>query len=375
MTTKVRFQVYAGLYNDLLNYLRQKEIILFDIVFDTFGFCATCYAADYKYIARRAKKYQTKTKIIKKIGLYFVLKPYTKRKGIVTGIILFYFLISIFSCVVWRIDIKANDKNMENEIAVQLFENFIYPGVFYDEDKFQAVQKKLILDNKISYVTMNFYKGVLNCQVSHSVEKEDYISDLKYEDIYAHLSGIVTDLRVYSGYSQVELGQGVSRGQLLVSSVHTDKHGRQFTSPVRAYIEADCEKNYSVTIPFDKEIEILTGKYDTETTVFVFGIPFEFKNTEQTDVDNRLEKTNIDYISVLGFRLPLTVRRTKYYELESMSRNSDILSARNIARLQIEQMIKNDEKLIREASRQYDYSFDSDSFTVNCIVKGCYQIT
>ena len=119
----------------------------------------------------------------------------------------------------------------------------------------------------------------------------------------------------------------------------------------------------------------MTGKYDTETTVFVFGIPFEFKNTEQTDVDNRLEKTNIDYISVLGFRLPLTVRRTKYYELESMSMNSDILSARNIARLQIEQMIKNDEKLIREASRQYNYSFDSDSFTVNCIVKGCYQIT
>ncbi len=85
MTTKVRFQVNAGLYNDLLNYLRQKEIILFDIVFDTFGFCATCYAADYKYIARRAKKYQTKTKIIKKIGLYFVLKPYTKRKGILTA--------------------------------------------------------------------------------------------------------------------------------------------------------------------------------------------------------------------------------------------------------------------------------------------------
>ena len=52
-----------------------------------------------------------------------------------------------------------------------------------------------------------------------------------------------------------------------------------------------------------------------------------------------------------------------------------VLSARNIGRSQIDYMIKNDEKLMKEKERQYDYFFNEDSLTVNCIVQGCYQIT
>ena len=375
MTAKVRFQVTAGLYNDLLNHLRQNEIIIFDVVFDSFGFYATCNATDYRYIARQAKKYQTRTRIIKKSGLYFILKPFKERKGIIGGVILFYFLIYLFSGVIWRIDINAEDEILENNIAVQLYENGIFPGVFYNEDKFSSVQKKLILDNNISYVTMNFYKGVLVCKIRDSVEKEDYIADLKTEDLYATLSGIISDLRVYSGYSMVELGQGVSQGQLLVSSVHTDRHGRVFTSPVRAYVEAECEKTYSVTIPFEKQTEILTGRHTTIYTVFVFGIPFEFEGTEPYSFNNQMEKTKLEYISFLGFRLPVTVIKTEYYEIESVNLHNDILSARNIGRSQIDYMIKNDEKLMKEKERQYDYFINEDSLTVNCIVQGCYQIT
>ena len=32
-------------------------------------------------------------------------------------------------------------------------------------------------------------------------------------------------------------------------------------------------------------------------------------------------------------------------------------------------------RLMKEKERQYDYFFNEDSLTVNCIVQGCYQIT
>ena len=88
-----------------------------------------------------------------------------------------------------------------------------------------------------------------------------------------------------------------------------------------------------------------------------------------------MEKTKLEYISFLGFRLPVTAVKTEYYEIESVNLHNDILSARNIGRSQIDYMIKNDEKLMKEKERQYDYFFNEDSLTVNCIVQGCYQIT
>ena len=90
MFSKVEFEVVSGLYSAFLNWIVENEISVSDIRSTDFGFTAVCNAKDYKKLAGNAKKFQCRTKIIKRKGVYFKLRKTLKRKGLFAGIALVY---------------------------------------------------------------------------------------------------------------------------------------------------------------------------------------------------------------------------------------------------------------------------------------------
>ena len=374
MASKIKFIAVAGLYNAILNHLADKDIPVFNIVFDDFGFSAVCYAQDYKTVAELGRKYGTKIRILKKQGLYFRLKNILNRKGLLAGVAVSLLLYMIFTHIVWTVDIKTDNPELKNDIAVQLYTQGIYTGTFYSKEEFAKAAKNLLRINKtISYISLNFYQGILVCEINEKTEKADYISTLSSEDIYSSLSGVISDLRVYEGYAQVELGQSVSRGQILVSHTHTDRHGRVFTAKTRAYIEAIADKTYTVEIPFNKRTMMITGQKTTEKTLITpFGSLLLTSAAVPADF---LQKTKMEYLSVMGFHLPVLLITDDFYHTDTVTINHDSLTARKIGQLQLENMIKNDEKLKYEINRNYDYILKEDSLVVFCHINGCYEIT
>ena len=139
MTSKVYFEVYSGLYCEFLNYLVEKEIFVSLIKSTDFGFTATCMAKDYKKIARAAKKFQCKTKIIRKNGLYFKSRKVLARKGIVLSAALVFLYVFLFSKLIWRIDIIAPSKNITEDVNSILYDNNCYAGAVFNQEKNQNI--------------------------------------------------------------------------------------------------------------------------------------------------------------------------------------------------------------------------------------------
>ena len=376
MVAKVKIRSYSGLSNDFLNYLCENNIAVFNIVFDQFGFTAVCYAEDYKFIAKAGKKYQVKVRIQQKKGLWFSCRVLLKRKGIIAGAAVILVILYLFSFLIWDIKINISDEAMKNELTAQLFNRNIYPGIFYTEEKLTKAEKELLrINDKIKYISLNFYKGVLNCEINLKTTKEDYLFEMTNENIYAKLSGIISNLRVYDGYSVVKLGQSVMAGDVLVSSTYTDKHSNSYSSNTMAYIEAICDKTYSIEIPFNKREKIFTGESFAEKTIYFLDYEKNIITVDDSVKQNSVYKSQLEYFTFLGFHLPLTVKTTHYYTLQRISITSDSLTARKIGQLQIEYMIQSDEKLKQEINRQYEYVLGENSITVHCHINGYYDIT
>ena len=376
MFAKVVFQATAGLYTQFLNFLAENNIQLSEINHTSFGFTAVCYGEDYFFIARNSKKFQTKIRIVEKKGAYFHFRKIKRRKGVIVASVMFLILVYIFSNIIWVVNIHTADNRLKNIIAAQLFSYNIYPGAIYTEEKLERVADKIMLENdSLGYITLNFYKGTLDCNIYQRTNREEYINNLGADNIVAMKSGVITDIRVYDGFSQVTLGQSVFAGETLVSNIYTDKYGNIYTGWTRAYIEAACEEIYTVFIPFSKKANLLTGTQSSDISIYFLDNEFEVKKDDNMGNENSLKTEKLEYYSFMGFRFPLTVKMVTYYHTEEKTIEKDTSIALSYGKLQLEHMIKNDEKLKKEISRTYDYNLQQDGIIVRCKVSGIYEIT
>ncbi|MBR5520843.1 MAG: sporulation protein YqfD [Oscillospiraceae bacterium] len=376
MFARVIFTVRYGYYSDFLNEILNQEITLENVQQAEYGFTACCYAEDYIKISRMAAGFQCRTKIVRKKGMYFLLKPYIKRKGLILSRLLLPVLCCFYGCVIWKIDIKTTDDVIKNKIACSLYNQGIYRGNICTKDKLTDAQRLLMLENKdLGYVTLNFYKGILTCEVYKRDEKKDEKNTYEYRDIVSQLTGVVRDVRVYRGFSNVQPGQPVSAGDILVRYNETDSKNRYYESQTAAYIAGECEKKYSVFIPYDKKVAVYTGQQYSEETVNFLGKEFNIKPNEITNLSMCTKQSSITTGNFGGFILPFTVKKVTYSVMEYVQISTELPEIRNIAQTQLNNMIINDRKLEKEFYRNYDYRLETDGISAVCTVDGLYIMT
>ena len=299
MTSKVYFEVYSGLYCEFLNYLVEKEIFVSLIKSTDFGFTATCMAKDYKKIARAAKKFQCKTKIIRKNGLYFKSRKVLARKGIVLSVALVFLYVFLFSKLIWRIDIIAPSKNITEDVNTILYENNCYAGAVFNQEKNQNIIQKIFMDvDNVGYVTLNFYKGILTCKVDATINKMPYLENSTSGNITASLDGVIEELEIYNGFSDIQIGQTVLKGDVLVEPTYVDRNGTLQQVMPRAFIKAYCLKEYSAQTDFNKEVFIRTGKYTEQVSLKFIGKKILIKKADidaykQYESEKYFENINI----------------------------------------------------------------------------------
>ena len=376
MTSKVYFEVYSGLYCEFLNYLVEKEIFVSLIKSTDFGFTATCMAKDYKKIARAAKKFQCKTKIIRKNGLYFKSRKVLARKGIVLSAALVFLYVFLFSKLIWRIDIIAPSKNITEDVNSILYENNCYAGAVFNQEKNQNIIQKIFMDvDNVGYVTLNFYKGILTCKVDATINKMPYLENSTSGNITASLDGVIEELEIYNGFSDIQIGQTVLKGDVLVEPTYVDRNGTLQQVMPRAFIKAYCLKEYSAQTDFNKEVFIRTGKYTEQVSLKFISKKILIKKAD-TDVYKQYESEKyFENITILGFSLPLTKETIRFYEKESVNIEKDEQSAYDAAKKAVDTTIKSDTSLLVADKYEYYSKTTEDGVTVFCRVYGHYDIT
>ena len=375
MYPKVKFYVEGGMYSEFLNSLTESFSLL-NITPEKLGFTATCYASDYKHIARLSKKFQCRISIKEKIGFYFKINKFTGRKGVRAGIVIYLILSFIFSHIVWNISINTTDLNLKSEILNSLYRQGIHAGSYFEKQKLADACKNTMIElEDYADISLNFYKGVIHCNVNKRYIKEDYLKGTNDGDIKSSLSGIVTDVRVYSGFPKVETGQSVSAGDVIVACIELDQFNNVYYEKTRAYIEALCDKTYSVYIPYEKECDLYTGETSKEIHINILNKKFKIKDSNCNEWNDKTSVSKVKYLSFLGFHLPITTEETTFYRIETFKISNDALSLDEIAKYQIRQMIQNDVKLKEEVRKTYDYKLKDDGLQLICTVNGYYEIT
>ena len=376
MTSKVYFEVYSGLYCDFLNYLVEKEIFVSLIKSTDFGFTATCMAKDYKKIARAAKKFQCKTKIIRKNGLYFKSRKVLARKGIVLSAALAFLYVFLFSKLIWRIDIIAPSKNITEDVNTILYENNCYAGAVFNQEKNQNIIQKIFMDvDNVGYVTLNFYKGILTCKVDATINKMPYLENSTSGNITASLDGVIEELEIYNGFSDIQIGQTVLKGDVLVEPTYVDRNGTLQQVMPRAFIKAYCLKEYSAQTDFNKEVFIRTGKYTEQVSLKFIGKKILIKKADIDAYKQYESEKYFENITILGFSLPLTKETIRFYEKESVNIEKDEQSAYDAAKKAVDTTIKSDTSLLVADKYEYYSKTTEDGVTVFCRVYGHYDIT
>lgn len=375
LLSKVCFDVAAGLYCEFINDIIGNQIYISNIVPTEIGFTAMCLAKDYRYVAKLAKKYGCKIRIQKKKGIYFHMRRSFKRKGIYAGILVIFISITLFSQVIWRIDVIAPTQNITQDVFSLLYKNGFYAGAVFSQEKNQDIIQQIFMDvDNVGYVTLNFYKGILTCKVDGAIQKLPYLENSHTGNIVAAEDGVIEKLEIYSGFSDVEIGQSVQKGQLLVSASYIDRNGTLQQVMPRAYIQANCVKYYQANIMFNKKSEMRTGKYTDRITLKLLGRDLVVKKEKLEEYEIYDKERTFEYIQILGFRIPVTKETVRYYQKKQTEIIKDEQSAMAAAKRTVDTVIDGDALLVYADSKEYSYSITEDGVTAVCKVTGHYDI-
>lgn len=376
MVNRVKFEITAGLYVEFLNYITDNDIYISDIKATEFGFTAYCMAKYYKKIAKAARKFQCRIKIVKKTGIWFKMRKLIRRKGLFVGAAISALLVVFFTNLIWRIDVITADKNITQDVYTMLYKNGIHAGAYFNQDKNQEVIQLISKNvNNVAYVTMNFYKGILTCKVDHTINKMPYLENQTSGNITAALDGVIEELEVYNGFSEIKIGQSVQQGELLVSATFIDRNGTLQQVMPRAYIKAYCEKQYTAFVPFEKTANIRTGRFAEQSAIKFMRMNFKVGKSKDNPFGfYDAEKTYSDII-LFGFRLPLTKETVRYYEKAAVLVNKNADTAKATANIIVNTLIKSDKSLIKADKKDYTYYENEEGITVLCKIYGHYDIT
>jgi len=376
MLAKIKIEIISGLYEDFINCLVEKEIYISSVMSTDFGVTCICMAKDYAHIARLAKKFQCRTKICKRKGVYYLFKGIVKRKSVAVAVCSVFIYIFLFTKLIWRIEIISPNQQINQSVYNLLYNNQVYAGAVFSQEKNQNIIQQIFMSvEDVGYVTLNFYKGTLTCKIDPVQEKMLYLEKASTGNIVASQNGVIEDLRVYSGFSDVKIGQTVEKGQILVSATYIDRNGKLQQVMPRAYIKAHCVKKYTAQIEMEKEIYLRTGESTEGIFLKALGKDITLKRENISDYINYDTEKSFKYISILGFKLPFTVEKAIYYKKEATYITKDEQTAYSAAKNIIDTMIKNDIALEETDWQDYSYTVIGNQLTIECTVQGHYDIT
>lgn len=175
---------------------------------------------DYRQLCRMRKKAMVRLKIKKKTGFPFILHKNRKRKGLALGTLIFAVLIYILSGFIWSIEINGNNAISIYEIQKDLRENGIYIGASKKNINVTETERKLELKSgHIAWISVNITGSTADVEISESYDMPEIVDKTKPCNLKAKKTGQILKMNVKEGQKSAAVGDGVAKGQMLVSGV------------------------------------------------------------------------------------------------------------------------------------------------------------
>lgn len=313
----VIFTATGGFPERFLNLTLREDITLINPIGKKGQLTAAVSIKGYKELRELRKYTGVRLRVIEKRGLPFKLHQNKKRWGLAFGAVLFLLLINVMSMFVWTIDISGLDTLSYTQVAKSLQENGLQQGAFKGSINVKKLEQEVTLDlGKISWMAVNLQGAVAKVEISESVEQPDIVPADEPCNIKASAEGQVVRMTVSKGSSQVKLGDGVAKGQLLVSGVVTDEaNGVSSFQHSEAQIFVSRESETQVVVPMQRKMLLPTGDSVLRKEIEFFGVslPVSFHSVTW---ENYKTNSKHEYIVINENRLPIQLHKEENYRFE-----------------------------------------------------------
>ena len=304
---------------------RQEDGILF--------FSVSCKA--FKRLRVPAFKTGTRIRILKKRGFFKLVKPFKQRWGLAVGLLLFLGTVFYASDFIWHIEVKGCEKTSATQIVNELQELDFGIGTRRRVDVNTIENRYLKGNDKLSWMSINIRGTTAYVEVREKEPTPEVIDPTVPTNIYAARDGVILSVMDYGGARQVEVGEPVAAGDLLVSGDWTDQYGVRHLTHSIATVIAETRREIEVQVPMNEKIRQKTGKTRKKFAISFGKFKFPLYFTEKISYNEYdiVEKSVPLRIGSFAFPLRLHIKTAEEVEIVAVPRTAQQAKAEALNRL------------------------------------------
>ena len=272
-------------------------------------FSVSVFTADK--IINQALSAHIPIKIISKKGLPFVFSKYRRRYGLIFGMAFGLFLLFYAQLFVWKIEISGNINVSVAEIEQALADCNISVGGFIPAINTGSAENKLLLNHNIlSSAAIGIRGNHVIVSVLERIPTPSIVDKNGYYNVIAAYDGVILDIDAAEGFPEVNVGDVVCKGQLLINSFIEGKYGSVRPTHARGMVYAAVKQELKIEIPLNRTVKNYSGKTQTKTFYSLLGKKIPLFIEEPTDYAYFDAFSVTDNIKLFGF-IDIPLRKTK----------------------------------------------------------------
>ncbi len=328
---------------------------------------------------RRLKPLRRKTRahllVTERHGLPFFLHHYRNRKMFVVGILLCISFLYVMSLYIWNIHIEGNYSRTTNVILDYLESEHIVHGMRKKDVDCKEIQSMIRIQfPDIIWVSAEIRGTRLLIRIRENMDSmpmEEQPETTQPRDIAAAKEGIITSVLVRSGVSQIQVGDEVAEGQLLVLG-RIDIQNDSGEVADYQYTAADADVYARTTYTYYNEF-VLSHEVRHPTGKKRYGVYARLGGkTVSVDLKPKFERfsaLNTEYPLKLteNFYLPLAFGTTCYEEYEIYTESYSKEEARALAEADLDEFLQN---LMQKGVQIIENNVKIEVGTNTCIAAG-----
>ena len=327
----VRFTARNGSPEALLTDAAGQGLHLYGIRALPGGFCAHCAAWQYRQLTILARHRRVRLRVEKRQGLYFLLRPLLRRKGLWAGLVAWGLVLVWLQGLIWAVDYGSLTTGQRTRAGAVLRSCGLQPGTAVTGELLRAGEYALLESGEFSWASLNFEKGRLAVEAAPARARPEIAAGTLH-GLRAKCNGTVLRTNLTSGTMLVVPGQIVEVGQGLIGTARSERDGTLIFAPAAGTVVAQLEWETAQSIPLAETMPQLTNKNITNYRLFFVGHSVAlFPSAPDGD---GLCRTRHLQLEVFGLPLPCAVEETTFYAQRQETMYRTEAQALTLARLQ-----------------------------------------
>lgn len=274
-------------------------------------FYGQIYRWDLNALNSLAEKCGIDIEILEKKGIGFRLSGYRFRFGILIGLLAVVAFIFYLSNTVVSIEVCGNTNVTETQIISALEDIGIYKGKFIPSINFRSCEQRLRLSiPDIAWTGIRHTGSRIVVDITETVEPPEMILDEIPCNIVAAKDAQLTYCEVYAGQLIKQNGDGVKKGDIIISGTITDGGDHIIKKHAMGKVIGIYKEEYIFEQPFEETGQVYSEKMSRNYfSFFGFRIPLFLKSP---DVELYEYSESETQFYVLGKEIPLGIVRCTF---------------------------------------------------------------